>query len=219
MIKVVIFDFDGVLVDSNELWVEIFNRASVASGIKKKFSYDDIKPHYGKPLVDVLKSAHPRFKHDDNVLEVMYNNFLGFASKEDFVDSFRTFSGMKGTLSKLKQHYKLAVGSGNGRKLLLRFLEKLGIMDYFDMVVSGNDVDNGKPSPDMLLKIIDHFGVKPGEAVYVGDSESDIMAAKNAKTVSVAVLTGALDKEQAKELKPDYIIKDATHLPEVLECM
>jgi phosphoglycolate phosphatase-like HAD superfamily hydrolase len=71
----------------------------------------------------------------------------------------------------------------------------------------------------MLLKIIDHFGVDPAETVYVGDSESDIIAAKSAKTVSVAVLSGALDKEQARDLKPDFIIKDATHLPEVLECM
>ncbi len=219
MIKVIIFDFDGVLVDSNELWIEIFNQASDASGLGKRFTYEDIKPHYGKPLVEVFKGSHRRFRDDENMLEVMYTNFMGLANTEEFAESFKTFDGIKGTLGKLRGKYKLAVGSGNSRKLLLRFLDKLGLTDYFDMVISGDEVENGKPNPDMLLKIRDRFGVRSGEAVYVGDSKNDIDAAKRAKMRSVAVLSGALSRQQAKRMDPDFIIEDATHLPEVLPCM
>jgi HAD superfamily hydrolase (TIGR01549 family) len=219
MIKVVIFDFDGVLADSNELWADIFDKASKKTGIKKKFTYDDIRPYYGRPVVEIFKSAHPRFREDKDVMAAMYSNFMSLATSDEFADSFKTFSGLKGALTKLKKKCKLAVGSGNSKKLLNRFLGKLGLTRYFDLVVASDDVDNGKPNPDMLLKIINHFGVSPDEAIYVGDSDSDIIAAKRANMKSVAVLTGALSQDQAKELEPDFIVKDATQLQEVLECM
>jgi phosphoglycolate phosphatase-like HAD superfamily hydrolase len=71
----------------------------------------------------------------------------------------------------------------------------------------------------MLIKALDHFGVKPEEAVYVGDAKADIMAAKSAGLVSIAVLTGALTREEAEELETDHIVDDATKVPEVLACI
>ena len=219
MIKAVIYDFDGVLVDSNEAWAEIYGKAMNAAGVKKKFTYDDIKHHYGKSYIEVFKGTNPKFKHNEDVLEVMYSNFLNLATKDEFLHSFNTIGGIKGSLAELKKRFKLAVGSGNSKRLLNRFLEKLGLMEYFDFVISGNDVKNGKPSPDMLLKVIEHFRIKPDEAVYVGDTTNDVIAAKRAKMRCVVVLTGALDREEAEQLKPDFIIEDATKLPEVLKCM
>lgn len=219
MIKVVIFDFDGVLVDSNEAWADIFNKASKAAGVKKDFTYDDIRPHYGKPYVEVFKSAHPKFRENHDVMQVMYTNFINLATSDEFADSFKMIRGLKGTLGRLRKKCRLAIGSGNSKGLLNGFLAKLGLSSYFDFVVSGDDVKNGKPSPDMLLKIIDHFGVSPREAVYVGDSGPDIIAAKRAKMRSVAVLTGALSREEAQELGPDFIVNDVTRLQGVLSCM
>jgi len=219
MIKAVIFDFDGVLVDSNEAWIDILNRSSQAAGVNKRLTYDDIKPHYGKPIKDVFRSAHPKLGRDGDVLEVMYTNFVNFATEDEFVDSIKTIKGIKNSLRKLRKKYRLAVGSANSRRLLNGFLAKLGLSKYFDFVVSGNDVANGKPNPEMLLKIINNFGISPGEAVYVGDSISDIIAAKRAKVRSVVVLTGALSLEQAQDLRPDFIVNDATQLQEVLSCM
>ena len=218
MIKVVIFDFDGVLADSNEAWADIFDRASKAAGVKKNITYDDIKEHYGKPYTEIFRNAHPKLK-DGDVLELMYKNFIELATSDEFADSLTTFRGLKNTLGKLKKRRWLAVGSGNSKHLLNRFLSKLGLSKYFDLVVSSDDVKKGKPNPEMLLKIIKHFHVTPKEALYVGDSTSDIIAAKRAKMKSVAVLTGALSEKQAEKLKPDFIVKDATQLQEVLSCM
>lgn len=219
MIKVVIFDFDGVLVDSNEAWIDVLNKSTHAAGVKKKMTYDDLRKHYGKPIVEIFKSAHPRFGHDSDALEATYSRFMELASKDSLVESFNQIGGIKQTLRKLKEKYHLAVGSGNNKRLLVRFLERLGLSKYFDMVVSGDDVENGKPSPEMLQLILSHYGVKPDVAVYVGDSESDVQAAKNAHVKSVVVLTGALSREDAEQLKPDSIVQDATKLPEVLGCM
>ncbi len=71
----------------------------------------------------------------------------------------------------------------------------------------------------MLLKALDHFGISPEEAVYVGDAKSDILAAKRAGMRSIAVLSGALSRTDAEELGPDEIVYDATKVPEVLACM
>lgn len=219
MIKLVVFDFDGVLVDSNEAWAGIYSKAAKATGMKKDIAYDDIKEHYGKPYIDVLRAAYPEITDDENTVERMYSNFLDLASSEDFGSSFRLIKGARKTLDELKGRFMLAVGSGNTKKMLNKFMRKFRLADYFRFVVTIDDVKRGKPNPDMLIKAIRHFNVKPEEAVYVGDSASDVMAAKRAGMHSVAVLTGALDKKEAMNLKPDYIVEDVSGVPEVLSCM
>ena len=92
-------------------------------------------------------------------------------------------------------------------------------MSDFDLVVAGDDVKNGKPHPDMLLAALEHFHIEPHEAVYVGDAAADILAAKNAGMASIAVLTGALNRLEAENLNPDYIVEDVTKIHEALSCM
>lgn len=217
MIKLVIFDFDGVLADSNEAWVDIFNKASNATGINQSFTYDDIRSDYGKPYIEVIRNAHPKFKEGGEILESMYTNFLTLATADDFIESFKSIKGTKKILSELKKKYKLAVASGNSKRLLVKYLNNLKLYNYFDFIASGDEVKHGKPYPDILIKILDHFKIDAKNSVYIGDSESDILAAKSAKMTSITVLTGALNKDSALQLKPDHIIKDVTCIFEVLK--
>ena len=216
MIKVVIFDFDGVLVDSNEAWLDLFNRASKVSGSDQTITYDEIKPHAGKSYIEFLKGTRPKLSRDNDALGVIYTNFINMAMEDDFINSFKMIRGLKDSLRRLGKRYRLAVSSGNNRVLLNRFIRMLGLSEYFDLLVSSDDVENGKPSPDMLIKVVEHFGIAPEEAVYVGDSGSDVVAAKRAKMKSIVVLTGALDRSEAVRLKPDFILDDVTCLQEVL---
>ncbi|UCD03267.1 MAG: HAD family hydrolase [Candidatus Aenigmatarchaeota archaeon] len=219
MIKLVMFDFDGVLVDSNEAWADIYDKAAKATGLEKDITYDQLRQHYGKPYIEVLRAGVPELVGDEKAMDEMYKSFVELASSEDFVSSFRSIKGLKNSLANLKKRFKLAVGSGNTKRSINRFLHKLGLHEYFDLVVAGDEVSKGKPDPDMLIKAMEHFRVRPEEAVYVGDAKADIIAAKRAGIASIAVLTGALSKEEAEELDPDYIVDDATKVPEVLACM
>ncbi len=219
MIKLVMFDFDGVLVDSNEAWADVYMKSASDAGLSKKVTYDDLKPHYGKPYIEFFKAAFPGVENDKHVTEKLYNSFVSLASSDDFTLSFKPIAGVKGMLSELKKSFKLTLGSGNSRRILGKFIKKLGFDEYFDLVVAGDDVDNGKPHPDMLLKAVKHFDIEPEEAVYVGDAAADIMAAKNAGVRSIAVLTGALSRPEAENLNPDYIIEDATKIHDALSCM
>lgn len=218
MIKLVVFDFDGVLVDSNEAWAGAYREAAERAGIPGDFSYDDIKCHFGKPYIEVFRNSS-RAPAEDETIEKLYDHFVDITSTEEFTSSMKRIKGVKKSLSDLKKSVRLAVGSGNSRNMLNGFLSKLGLTKYFDLVVSGDDVSKGKPSPDMLLKAAKHFGVKPREAVYVGDSGCDIIAAKRAGMCSVAVLTGVLTREEALRLRPDFIVEDATKISEVLACL
>ncbi len=219
MIKLVMFDFDGVLVDSNQAWADIYDKAAKATGFEKGVAYDDIKSHYGKPYLEVLRAAYPEMTEDPAAMERMYSNFVDLSASDDFSSSFKAIKGLKRALRGMKKKFKLAVGSGNTKRMLNRFLSRFGLDEYFDLVVSGDEVRRGKPNPDMLIKAMRHFDVEPKEAVYVGDAKSDIVAAKKAGMRSVAVLTGALTREEAEMLGPDYIVEDATKVPEVLSCM
>ena len=191
MIKLVVFDFDGVLVDSNQAFAQAYRSAAERAGISGDFAYDDIKCHFGKPYIEVFRNSS-RLPTEDGDLEKLYDNFVDITSSEDFTSSVKHIKGVKRSLSNLKKSVRLAVGSGNSRRMLNGLLSKLGLSRYFDLVVSGDDVKKGKPSPDMLLKAMKHFRVKPRETVYVGDSGCDIIAAKRAGMRSVAVLTGVL---------------------------
>jgi HAD superfamily hydrolase (TIGR01549 family) len=219
MIKLVVFDFDGVLVDSNQAWADICDRAAKATGLEKGVAHDDLKSHYGKPYIEILRAAYPEMTDDPAAIEEMYSNFVNLSASDDFSSSFKAIKGLKRALRGMKKKFKLAVGSGNTKRMLNRFLSKFGLEEYFDLVVSGDEVRRGKPNPDMLLKAMRHFDVEPKEAVYVGDAKSDIMAARKAGMRSVAVLTGALTREEAEMLGPDYIVENATKVPEVLSCM
>ncbi len=220
MIKLVMFDFDGVLVDSNRAWAEIYSKTAEATGIRKRcVKYEDIKAHYGKPYGEVIKAACPEAAEDDSVMENMYSNFVDLSSSEEFASSFDAIKGVRNSLRELKKKFKLAVGTGNSKRVINMFLSRFGMTKYFDLVVAGDDVENGKPNPDMLLKALDHFKIKPKEAVYVGDAKSDVIAAKRAGMRSVAVLTGAMSRLDAEKIDPDYIVEDATKVEEVVSCM
>ena len=232
MIKAVLFDFDQTLVNSSDGF-----RSAEKQAQKKIFedlaitSWDDFLSNYRR----LRKQFHAESNLSRKSLweEVYWHYCRGCDSsvlekwENDYWETVKThtmlFPETLDVLKNLAGRYKLAVitntqaqaGSQKHRLIQMPHLTK-----YFEVVIiAGEDDLSPKPDISAFLACLDILGVDRTETVYVGDSESDIIAAKSAKTVSVAVLSGALDKEHAQELKPDFIIKDATHLPEVLECM
>ncbi len=90
--------------------------------------------------------------------------------------------GVVEALRRLDEHgLKLAIASTDTHKRTVASLKALGIASFFDEIVGGDDVVNGKPSADMILAICQRTGSKPIEAVMVGDSVSDMQMGKNAK--------------------------------------
>ncbi len=108
----------------------------------------------------------------------------------------------------MKKKYRLVAISGAVNASLYPALEKFSILKKFDLIISGDDIKQGKPHPEGLQKAIKKLRVSKDEIIYVGDAPSDVKFAKNAGVRAIVVLTGVLNKKSAKKLRPYLIVKD-----------
>ena len=107
-------------------------------------------------------------------------------------------------LKMLRSKYKTAVAT-NRTDTMKKVLIEHDLEEYFDLVVSALDVENPKPSPDQLIKILEHFNIEPSQLIYIGDSKLDEIAAKAANIPLIAYknssLSAALYINSLKELE------------------
>ena len=184
-VKAVIFDCDGVMFDSREA-----NEAY----------YNHILAHFGKPPIDSkasdyvhMHTADESVAHlfrDDSRLEealtfrsqITYMPFIRMMRMEPYLTAF---------LDYLRPTYKTAISTNRSDTMNHGLLEH-SLEGYFDLVVSSLDVKQPKPHPESLLKILRHFGLAPHESIYIGDSEIDALAARQAGIPLIAYKNGNL---------------------------
>ena len=179
MIKLIIFDLDGVLVEAKTIHFEALNKAlgpdyaiewnehlSIYDGLKTNQKLDMLSERKGLPI-----SQHK------NVWDDKQRYTLEALSKLE-VDN-----NLKNTMSGLvNDGYKLAVCSNSIRKTVLTVLAKLGIIEFMDLIISNEDVKNSKPHPEMYWKGISMMGCLPEESLIVEDSPYGLLAASRSKS-------------------------------------
>jgi HAD superfamily hydrolase (TIGR01509 family) len=115
------------------------------------------------------------------------------------------YPGLKEILFKLKNNnYPVGIFTGKGRGSSMITLTKLGVDKYFDLIVTGDDVENPKPSPEGILKFVNKFKLDPKKVLMIGDSVSDVKAARDAGVKIASVLWDSYGIEEVKRLKSDY---------------
>ncbi|MBI2131066.1 HAD family hydrolase [Candidatus Woesearchaeota archaeon] len=195
-IKAVLFDLDGVLVDSYGAWYLTYNQTLEYFGFKlisdKKFAM-----HFGNPVEEDVK----RDFIGKTPKEVMRGYELHFGRNAKYV---RLMPHTGEVLHELKHKRKMKLGliSNSTRKIVLAVLEHHSIKDYFDIVMTRDDVKRGKPAPDMALKACRALRVRPEEAMLVGDTDNDMIAAKSAGCFAVGY-----------GIRGDINIKDLMKIP------
>jgi phosphoglycolate phosphatase len=180
--KAVIYDCDGVIFDSLEA---------------NFVFYSKVLEHFGKSPLDrndgeIMKLLHTYSSRDVLarlfVGDVDYEAALGFAAAIDYrelLPFMRMEEGFRETLEALRGDMLLAICTNRSTSMEM-VLEHFGLTDYFGCVMTAYRVKNPKPHPEPLLKILDHFAIMPGEALFVGDSELDRMASQAAGVPFVA---------------------------------
>lgn len=197
-VKVVIFDCDGVMFDSKEA-----NEAY----------YNDILAHFGKPRMNreqfeyihmhtADQSVAYLFSDDPRLEEALaYRHQISYVP---FIPMMRIEPYLQPLLEYLRPTYKTAI-STNRSDTMNEVLVDHGLQGYFDLVVSSLDVKRPKPDPESLVKILNHFSLTPHEAIYIGDSEIDELAAKTAGIPFVAyknsALTAAYEIEHFRDIE------------------
>lgn len=200
--KVVVFDCDGVLFDT-----EAANRAY----------YNHILTHFGKPAMTAGQFiyAHQHtlneaiahlFSSEKSIAAVhAYRQTMDYSR---FLKLLRIEPHLIALLSKIRPRLKTAIAT-NRSDTMDRLLAEFNLTEQFDLVVTSFDIPRPKPHPDSLLKILSYFNIVPQQALYIGDSQVDAEAAVAAEIPFVAYRNEALPTQ--------YHIENLKDLEELLE--
>lgn len=194
--KGIIFDIDGTLTSTNDLIFATFNHiAEKYEG--RTYSDEEIIAMFG-PTEDVILKE----KFNGDKFKEVYDEYYKFY-RENHPKLADLYPGIVDILREVKQRgVYTSIFTGKGRKTTEITLEILGIKNFFDMIVTGDDVINHKPSPEGILKFLEKFKLKNDEALMVGDSIADIIAARDAGVDIVSVVWDSYAKDEVVKLNP-----------------
>jgi beta-phosphoglucomutase-like phosphatase (HAD superfamily)/dTDP-glucose pyrophosphorylase len=179
MVKLIIFDLDGVLVDAKNIHYEALNKAlggdfeikwdehlSIYDGLKTNQKLEILTSKKGLPVERHKQIWEDKQFHTLNALKTLEKSKV-------LIDCFEKL---------IYDGYKIACCSNSIRKTVLTVLAKLGIIEYFDLIISNEDVKNSKPHPEMYWKAISSMSVSPEETLIVEDSPHGLIAAHRSKS-------------------------------------
>ncbi|QSX07536.1 HAD family phosphatase [Alkalibacter rhizosphaerae] len=177
-IKGVIFDMDGVIVDSEPLHFESDRRTMAEVGVDLIF--EDMKPYIGTPdrqTYGALKQKHGLTETVEDLLEKQKKHKEAVFKEV----SMKPMEGLMELMDHLKgQGFKIGLASSSKKKFIRHVLDQLQITSWFDAVVSGEDPKRGKPEPDIFLMAAAWMGCEPEACIVIEDSTHGIQAARQA---------------------------------------
>jgi HAD superfamily hydrolase (TIGR01509 family) len=180
--KLVIYDCDGVMLDTLE---------------SNYIFYNSVMEYLGRPVLDRSDLIARNILHTYSFNNVMEYFFAGDDRRDDawafaktihyrdLAPFMRMEDGLIETLDRLKKSVSLAVCTNRATSMEM-IIEDFGLSGYFSCVMTAAQVKNPKPHPESLLKVLDHYGIEPGEALFVGDGEVDMLAARDAGVPFIA---------------------------------
>lgn len=181
MLKVILFDMDGTLVNSDQLVLHIYKKLTTKYQPLTPFESLDLGDVFASSYPDVLKKLYGHVNPDH--LEEIYRIHL--ESKHHYLESFE---GVEELLSTLKREgYRLGLVTSEMRDIAIDELKILNLDQYFDSIVAFDDVKNPKPDPEGILKHLAYFNCNRDEVIYIGDQKTDGIAAENASILSVLI--------------------------------
>ena len=200
-IKAVLFDMDGLMVDTESLATEAFIHSA------KKQGYDMTKEETLLVLGFTTKSIYEfwenYFKNSDVSGKQLVDDHYKYIENILFTTGPRKMPYIEELLKYLKEsNYKVAVASSSNMDHIINNMEKTGLKKYIDEFASGAEVENGKPAPDIFLLAAERLGVKPEECLVLEDSKAGVLAGSSAGAKVIMV---------PDMLKPDEECKERTY--------
>ena len=176
--KAVIFDMDGVIIDSEPIHFEVDMQTMREFGVN--ISKDELNKYVGTTNEYMLNDLINKYKIQKSIKEILeYKMELTIRRIKE--TKINAISGIPELLISLKhKNIKTAIGSSSPKELIITVIEKFQLGKYFDCIVSGDEVKEGKPKPDIYLEVSKRIGVNPEECIVIEDSRNGVLAAKNA---------------------------------------
>lgn len=213
MLTTVLFDFDGTLVNTNDVIIASWQH-TYKHYTGHEESVEKITACFGEPLLITMAREFPDV--DPHVSAEVYREF----QKEKADELVKVFEGVPEMLETLKKEgFRMAIVTSRTRESALRYLNMFGLAEYFEDMVSCEDTDIHKPNPQPILLCLEKLGIEKDEAIMVGDSPFDIKCANNAGVKSVLVDWRITSDSEAliSDAKADYEIAEPMDLLRVVE--
>jgi len=208
-LKAVLLDVDGTLVDSNDLHVEAWREAFRRCG--KEFTPEEIHAQIGKGgdmLIETLLTEDEAKRFGKKADELHLELFV-----EKYQPRERALPGVREAVERMKgQGLRVVLASSAKEKELKGHLALLQIDDLIDGRTSADSAEHSKPCPDIFEAALEIAGVKPSEAVVIGDSPWDAVAAKKAGIPMIGVLTGGFMDEELRRRGARAVFADLREL-------
>ena len=217
MIKNIIFDFDGVLVDSEILVAKAFSKYMQELGIKT--NEKEFANLAGKKTVEVIDILSEKYSLKDK--QKFFDDIMNIASNI-YKKELKTVVGVEGFLKKSKLNF--FIGSNSMKNRILDGLKRVGLEKYFNpnQIYSLDLVNNPKPHPDIYLKAVNDNDLLIDETIIIEDSVVGVNAGKNAKIKVIGLTAGGhwhTDRDEKELINAGAIAtaKNYNKIQEIIE--
>ena len=210
MLKAIIFDLDGTLVDSlpyhHESWRIFFKNNNLE---EHDFS-EVLKEYKGGGTLELMTSVFGDMYTKDELKKMTDDKEIIF--RDIYKSKIYPIEGLKQFLDNLKKNnILLSIGSNAIRKNVLMTIEELSLTNYFSSIICGDEVSRGKPDPEMFVKTLSNLNVSRDECIIFEDSIEGVKAAKNAD-IKVIGVTSSQSSEKLKSVGAFKTIDDYTKI-------
>lgn len=210
MIKAILFDLDGTLLDTNELILASFKEA-FSKCLNLNLEDSEVVKHFGKPL----QYSFSTYGNKEKVQE-MINTYREYNDRNHDTKCM-PFEGVHDVLQQLKNKgIKIAIVTSKRKIMSERGMKISGIYDYFDVIITPECTEKHKPDKEPALKACELLDISPSNSIFVGDSTFDILCGKNAGCYTCAVKYTALPLDELEKVQPDFYISKFDELLSVI---
>jgi beta-phosphoglucomutase family hydrolase len=207
MIKAVIFDMDGVIVDSEPIHIEAEKQVLLKHGVK--ITTEELRTYTGTTAEFEFNDLIRKYELDTTAKTLFdEKEVIMFRLLEERTEPTK---GVIDLIKELKQEgFKLGIATSGHRKLAHYYLRRLGLESFFDTVVCAEDITRSKPDPEIFLKAAQRLGIEPSECVAIEDAKFGVEAAKRAGMRAVGYRNPSSGNQDLS--KADWIVSNFSKL-------
>ena len=202
-IRLIIFDFDGTLGDSQKLITDTMLATIERLNLPMR-SREECARTIGLPLKECFSSIIPMTDEQAEECAEVYSEIFNVKNVPGVV---KAFPGVVETLERLSsQGILMSIASSRSHRTLAKLMGELDLSKYITYLIAADDVVEKKPAAESVLKTLHHFNIEAHETLVVGDTEFDILMGRNAGTHTCGVTYGNGSKESLEAAKAEWIV-------------
>ncbi len=196
----IIFDIDGTLAATHDLIFASFNHVA-EKYLHKHLTTEEIVALFGPTEDAILKDWMK--EHYDSARDDYYNFY-----EAQHNEMAQIFPGLYDTIELIKsKNIPLGIFTGKGKDSSLITLKAIDLLKYFDLIITGDDVEEHKPSPEGIHKFLDTYKLEPSRVLMIGDAVFDVIAAREAGVQSALVLWDDYSRSKYSDVDADYVFR------------